>query len=143
MREILFRGKDYLCNWHYGSLIQEEYFEPNWEDLENPKPKNIYTIRYKNENDWVSRYKNIEVMPHTIGQYTGLIDKNGNKIFEGDILKTDFNCDYYKVYFDDCKFYIEDRWGNEIRTNQSSVTRLKPEIIGNIYDNPELLEVEG
>ena len=160
MREILFRGKDYLCNWHYGSLIQEEYLEPNWEDLENPKTQNNYAIRYKNENDWVSGYKNIEVMPHTIGQYTGLTDKNGKKIFEGDIVIAHYFFENFdkgtlgayedeneitgKIVFDLDGFRVIDR---EDECRQLPLSMIQEpveelEIIGNIWDNPELIEKE-
>lgn len=101
-------------------------------------------FREKNcDNEWC--YMHID----TNGQYTGLRDKNGNKIFEGDIVKVPEDWDKYGwnagekfiVIFDkggfrgksiqvtNHSYYIED--GNDF------------EIIGNIYDNPELLENKG
>ena len=91
-----------------------------------------------------------DVLPETVGQYTGLTDKNGKKIFEGDIIKYPyhddnelivfyngaFGCTYAKkevvtasvfCSFDDCEYGI--------------ATDLS-EVIGNIHDNPELLKGE-
>ena len=85
-----------------------------------------------------------EVIPETVGQYTGLTDKNGRKIFEGDIVegnseyftythpygKVVYDGGQYLISFDDVLEDIEclGAWANDV------------EIIGNIYDNPELLE---
>ncbi|MGN0163526.1 MAG: YopX family protein [Candidatus Ornithomonoglobus sp.] len=85
-----------------------------------------------------------EVIPETVGRYTGLTDKNGKKIFEGDIVEGNreyftYNQPYGKVVYDGGQFLIafddvlEDieclgAWANGV------------EVIGNIHDNPELLE---
>ena len=83
-----------------------------------------------------------EVMPETVEQYTGLTDKNGKKIFEGDILKytdNDGDIGYLKVIFDECAFLIEE----DGITNADLLTSyvcLGIEVAGNIHDNPELLK---
>ena len=125
MREIEFRGKraDNSGEWVYGYYYHDQRFK-------NGYPcQDVYIIR--NELDL-----NYEVGPATVGQYTGLKDKNGEKIYEGDILDFGggrilivvFNRGRFAVQFRDGS--IEDNW-------------LRPShfpVIGNVHDNPELLE---
>ena len=83
-------------------------------------------------------FENYEIDPETIGQFTGLIDKNGNEIFEGDIL--DFNGLTVEVRFLRGVFALlvngnlYDELGVDCRTD------LYAKVIGNIHDNPELLK---
>lgn len=125
MREILFRGKrvnngewfqGYPC--HYGWIGKEkDYIIP----------------------DYASALYTAEVDPETIGQYTGLTDVNGNKIFEGDVVRYDYEEERGIVQWDNdtarfiitCSTFISDF---------DSVYGEELEIIGNVYDNPELLE---
>ena len=72
-----------------------------------------------------------EVDPATIGQYTGLKDKNGKKIFEGDIVK--FDKKYYEVKYEMGQFFF----GINMPI---AYKRFEIEVIGNIHDNPELLK---
>ena len=81
----------------------------------------------------------------TIGQYTGLKDKNGKKIFEGDIVKDDY-C-IYEVVYDGNGYYVEVvKLLKECGTDKGVLYDLSDykdlEVIGNIYDNPELLKEE-
>lgn len=144
-REILFRGKRTgNGNWVQGCLLIDDMFAD--------KSKWHYNIVFRNERV----VKDIAVViPETVGQYTGLTDKNGNKIFEGDILKAIvkdmksmtnkeayWSVEYKERFTQENSYYcygINRRW-NRILT-QSIITNCQCEIIGNIYDNPELLEV--
>lgn len=127
MREILFRGKEFDSEkWVEGGIVQTE----NW--------TSIFTVSDFEGTYWEppsSELNEVGVMPETVGQFTGLTDKKGKKIYEGDI------CHFYGGLFyggsweanhicaieinNECLHYLE---------NAENV-----EVIGNIYDNPELL----
>ncbi len=119
MREILFRGKgDKRYNdgeWYLGVPI--ECYDGDWQ---------ICT-------DCIRR----TVIPETVGQYTELPDKNGTPIFEGDVVRDVETFYVGKVYFDadTARFVIE--FASFI-TDFSNYNNGSLEIIGNIYDNPEL-----
>ena len=119
MREILFRGKRVRDGeWEFGSFVS-----PNM--ITAPMGEEIYG------SDIVD--------PETVGEYTGLTDKNGKKIFEGDILSD--GDDTYKVVFDEGVFRIENSHyitGVYVAIHIDKID----EVIGNIHDNPELLEAE-
>ena len=125
MREILFRGKIIeLCEYQ-GQWLKGFYA------VENGKP----FIAIPKENGLNGFYCDSE----TVGQYTGLKDKNGNKVFEHDIVKAYASLDEISfigvVKYFDGSFCIcdPDFW---VHCNLMSQD---VEVIGNIYDNPELL----
>ena len=123
MREILFRGKDIKGNWHIGLLAHMG---------------NAWYI--SNKAGVATAY---EVIPSTVGQYTGLTDKNGKKIFEGDIVKGLFVFGEISsvVIFKYGSFGIE--WNiDEIKVLDPflGLRNIECEVIGNIHDNPELLK---
>lgn len=137
MREILFRGKAITSKkWIYGDLLKYADVAQIWEDTEQGK-------------------FNVLVIAETVGQYTGLTDKNGKKIFEGDIIaakhpeqKNAVPCLVgYGVYkdedsSDDCRylgFYLK-AFGKCCSILTPLSDRIKYEVIGNIFDNPELME---
>ena len=87
-----------------------------------------YYIRNKHADERI-------VDPKTIGQYTGLTDKNGKKIFEGDIVKSKYGVFKSKVEWNDsfCGFF-------PFCNNDTGIFADECEVIGNIYENKELLE---
>lgn len=74
-----------------------------------------------------------------IMQYTGLHDKNGKKIYEGDIVKSDNEC--FFVVFEDGAFRIKSNKNTFYGTPLRQCIAKNMEAVGNIYENPELLEV--
>ena len=122
MREILFRAKR----------------KDNGERVYGDLLKNIDCIKIREREKDITRIaKSYEVIPETVGQYTGLKDKNGKMIFEGDIVTGLFN--YNKItgyikYGSDCTFYIERNGLYGILLNNAEDWL---EVIGNIYDKEE------
>ena len=135
MREILFRGKR-IDNgqWVYGKLCDNTYGAS--------KPIIITDSEYNDGNDIDFEWE--FVCPETVGQYTGLTDKNGKKVFEGDILKVLDCFDNEVIYLIDYKdsTFCANQKGVNFSTHLSNFNsgEYRIEIIGNIFDNPELLE---
>lgn len=124
MREIKFRGKR-LENgeWAYGGIA---FFETY-----------IYITHPKEEDGFVHWF--IEIDAETVGQYTGLKDKNGNEIYEGDIIEDILTAEKEVIEFHGNMFALVSYKSRFFFTVFRSDEK---QIIGNIYDNPELLEGE-
>ena len=127
-REILFRGAR-VCDGHFvnGSLV-----EVNGECDSNESVPHIVISYGPDTFDW------FEVEPETVGQYTGIDDREGEKIFEGDIFKIGAENNIYTVRFDyGCFLAYEDDVQVGILAELSTMFIKK---IGNIHDNKELLK---
>lgn len=138
MREILFRGKRTdNGEWVYGAFSEYDVEQSGQEMLTVHNP---CIIDYGNELLWT------EVVPETVGQYTGLTDKNGKKIFEGDIVMIVRRPDYLDYAGVDYNALITFAKGGFCITNGKlgllcqAVNMGDFEVIGSIHDNPELLE---
>ena len=123
IREILFRGKSIETNeFYYGDLCHHANGE-----VTIRQPENGYEM---------------VVDPETIGQYTGVTDRNGKKIFEGDIIKTDL---FGKSFI---TFGKLSKWGHQcfcVQSNNSiiyltEIYAKSSDVIGDLHSNPELLD---
>lgn len=175
MREILFRGKTVKGKWVEGTplFITNEY----------SKNEFVLIVPLKTEFGCGELENFFEVLPQTVGQFTGLTDKNGKKIFEGDIVKcchrwTNHNFgavdeetfynqkiknaygkekkvtnglyDNFYYYRNYCVEYFPTNGRYRVRNGSqfhdikySFILNHDIEVIGNIHDNPELLEVQN
>lgn len=116
MREILFRGKTKRNEWIYGDLITHGI---DFDDaIKQHHTREVWDIK-----------------PESVGQFTGLTDKNGKNIFEGDIVRFRWQRDILTGYvvFDKGHYCIKSNLDYLIFLNSEK------EVIGNIHDNPELL----
>ena len=144
MREILFRGKR-IDNgeWVDGDLIASRYISPyqNGELYINGTCVNEKSV---DGIVWCqgSLYR---ISPSTVGQYTGLKDKNGKMIWEGDVIKWDYTCNEGKSH--QVRYDVGSACFVASREHNSNIIDTvfyndgqHAEVIGNIHDNPDLLE---
>ena len=133
MREILFRGKAiHSGEWHCGMFCAEGF------DADFP-----CIIPYQGMDvsitDWHVDLK-------TVGQFTGLHDKNGTKIFEGDIVKSHYDDAFPEDYtleeivFNNCAWCTRQVGYDDCNPREDGDFAEFSEVVGNIYDNPELLK---
>jgi hypothetical protein len=128
MREIKFRGRNYGGVWLYGYLMPAE------------KPVINKDCRYRisvSPQACAQKDKMVyEVITDTIGQYTGLHDKNGKEIYFDDIVRNKYGDIGSVIWFSDWSMRVD--WGG------GDIHFIDPEwgleVIGNIHDNPELLK---
>ena len=129
MRDIKFRGKDLSSKWRYGDLVQEKWGQGK-----------AIMIK-KDKRAW-------SALEATIGQYTGLKDKNGKEIYEDDIIY----CEKYiggnwieyciekgYVNFNNGEFGLYRKQGYYQSLYKFKEYDYEFEVIGNMHDNPELL----
>lgn len=146
MREIIFRGKrtdngEWVKGYYSAELYSNTHYISAW-----------YYGSY-------AELQKFEVDPETIGQFTGLTDVNGTRIFEGDIVKTHYGnavkadfveqvvffngifCTMYKPNAAACGWYSI--IGGPRPISPTTVYMDRVEVIGNLHDNPELLNEEN
>ena len=155
MRDILFKAKR-IDNgeWVEGHVIQSPYMGELRSWISSPEDKTRLRAIATYYGDW----RAVEVGTDTICQYTGLTDKNGNKIWENDIVRYQFDTDdcifpnkdtkkrVGKIFFSDFRASFSVAMGrngskainNDLFKYVQNGNRV--EVIGNIFDNPELLE---
>ena len=132
-REILFRGQRKTDKtWIYGNLLRTD--------------DGIFIIQNHVPYHRLEKY---EVLEETVCQYTGLTDKNGRKIFEGDIVKINndvkeaFEISDGAVVYRGGSFIVGGSNGNGTLNSLFAITDinyvLRGEVIGNIFDNPDLI----
>lgn len=134
MREILFRGKGLSDNeWYTGMLVSLDIESDG--NIDDPQqythcivPTNVALYRGElGDFDFVN--------PETVGQYIGLRDRDGKKIFEGDILESPVK-------------RVDQKYGHMIGIKDireckfAALYVAEYRVIGNVYDNPELLGVK-
>ena len=130
MRTIKFRAMRNNGKWVIGNYVH--HFISYFDTIER---HSIFLSKSENDNGghWVE-----DIITKTIGQFTGLYDKDGKEIYEGDIL--DFNGLTVEVRFVRGAFaflvngYLDDELYGDCRTD------LFAKVIGNVYENPELLK---
>ena len=152
MREIIFRGKKDDDEWVYGSFCMDAR-----EQFNGLCGVDGFIRLYDKAKGKMQTY---EVDRETVGQYTGLKDKNGKRIFEGDIIKSDNGKqssisvvkfgEYYPkmfyammdIYFPIAQHINANGFFAESTKHEDMILFKSPffEIIGNVHDNPELLE---
>lgn len=134
MREILFKAK----RINNGEWV-EGYYQKRYDLLGNEEHLIFHADSY---NVW----EYAEIIPETLCQFTGLCDKNGNKIWENDIVtcQTKYGGDIGKVVFHNGKFCV--LWNSTYHYSRNGKCEnyydinTKNSVKGNVFDNPELLQ---
>lgn len=154
MCEILFKGFHKNENGKQKVFVNGEWIKGEWvegniigDSVIVPKGQ---TFEIEGNTIFGCDLTAYDVIPETVGQYTGLTDKNGKKIFEGDIIRFDENlytvqreCDTPGGYWAETGYILKHIGWSDYTSFTSTIDDWENEcqifIIGNIHDNPELL----
>lgn len=133
-RTIKFRGKDIKTGeWVYGDILHAQNYDPNTRTA--TKSENLIIVTGEvGERSYVA-----DIIPNTLGQFTGLHDKNGKEIYEGDILRI---CKRHGGSKEEVRWHRDGFYIDEDALGWIYLRKLEyqPQVIGNIHDNPELLK---
>ena len=141
MREILFHGK--RCD--NGEWVQGFYVRADHHWHKNGIHKDWIALGASANGGWFALHNKYAVKAETVGQYTGLTDKNGKKIFEGDIVEwflpevSEYPSMAY-IEYDEESFAWRVCWKEYDPDWLEGLNKEYISVIGNIHDNPELLE---
>lgn len=131
MRTIKFRGKRKGGKWLYGDLLHRD--------------GEIYIL----PEDAVDSMNNYEVLPETVGQFTGLTDGSGKDIYEGDVIGCHNPSIKHLIFYNEKQGRFMAALNGDIENYFIGVCGLddsrwtgSKKVIGNVYDNPELLKEE-
>jgi len=125
MRQILFRGKRLCGNWVFGGFVELiDHYD------QNKRKCVIIDQDLEDHDEW-------EIDPQTVGQFTGLYDKNGKEIYEGDIVRYLISWNEYAVnYWDEgwACYVLTGKNGTGYHATLADYDTKNLEVIGNIHD---------